>query len=93
MDSWSGFGYVVFGKLLVLFLPFIVSLLGRDARLKVAALALCIGALLLTGFDSLQFVSWVGACAFAGLAVRAGIKAKIDRIKASKASASDHPPA
>lgn len=93
MDRWSGFGYVVFGTLLVLFLPFIVSQFGRDLRLKVAALALCIGALLLTGFDSLQFVSWVGACAFAGLAIRARIKAKVDRIKADKAGANNPPPA
>lgn len=78
MDRWNGFGYVVFGMLLVLFLPFIVSLFGRDARLKAAALVLCIGALLLTGFDSLQFASWVAACACACLAIRARIKAKAE---------------
>lgn len=93
MDRWSGFGYAVSGTSLVLFLPFIVSLFGRDARLKVATLALCIGAVLLTGFDSLQFVGWVGACAFAGLAIRARIKANVDRIKANKVSANDPPSA
>lgn len=78
MDRWDGFGYVVFGMLLVLFLPFMISLFGRDARLKGAALALCIGALLLTGSDSLQFASWVAACACAGLAIRERLKAKAD---------------
>lgn len=76
MDSWTGFGYVVFGTLLVTFLPFILSLFGRDARLKVAALALCLGALLLVGFEVMQAVCWVGACVFAGLAIRARIKLK-----------------
>ena len=93
MDRWSGFGYVVFGTLFVLFLPFVVSLLGRDARLKVLSLGLCIGALLLTGFDSLQFVSWVGACIFAGLAIRARIKAKVAEAQANKAKADQTPAA
>lgn len=84
----DGFAYMVLGLGLVLFLPFIVSLFGRDARLKVAALALCIGALLLSGFDSLQFASWVAACACAGLAIRARIKAKADaHAKANDVSA------
>lgn len=71
MARWNGFGHVVFGMGLVLFLPFIVSLFGRDVRLKLASPALCIGALLLTGFGSLQFSAWVAAFAFAGLAIRA----------------------
>jgi hypothetical protein len=28
MDSWNGFGYVVFGTIFVLFLPFLVALFG-----------------------------------------------------------------
>ena len=76
MDSWTGFGYVVFGTLLLLFLPFVVALFGRDARWKVLALGLCIATLLLTGFDVPMIACWLGACVCAGLAIRARIKAK-----------------
>jgi hypothetical protein len=78
MDNWTGFGYVVFGTLFVLFLPFIAALFGRDARWKVLSLALCIATLLLTGFDVLMVACWLGACVFAGLAIRARIKAKAE---------------
>ena len=71
MARWNGVGHVVFGMGLVLFLPFIVSLFGCDVRMKVASTGLCIGALLLTGFGSLQFSAWVAAFAFAGLSIRA----------------------
>jgi len=75
MDNWSGFGFVVVGTIAFLFLPFLVSLLGRDARLKVVSLGLCIGAMLLTGFETWQTLSWLLAWVFAGLALRARLKA------------------
>ena len=60
---------------------------------EVPSLGLCIGGLLLTGFDSLQFVSWVGACIFAGLAIRARIKAGLAEAQANKAKADQTPAA
>jgi hypothetical protein len=79
MDSWDGFGFVVFGTLFVLFLPFIAALFGRDPLWKVLSLGLCIATLLLTGFDVLMILCWLGACVFAGLAIRARIKASAER--------------
>ncbi len=79
MDSWSGFGYVVFGIFFVLFLPFIVALFGRDPRWKILSLGLCIATLLLTGFDALMIACWLGAWVFAGLAIRARIRAGAER--------------
>jgi hypothetical protein len=76
MDRWDGFGFVVFGMLLVPFLPFLVSLFGREPRWKVLSLALCIATLLVTGFDVLMLLCWAGACVFAGLAIRSRVKAK-----------------
>ncbi|WP_375413902.1 hypothetical protein [uncultured Bradyrhizobium sp.] len=82
MDRWDGFGYVVFGTLLVLFLPFIAAVFGRGARWKALSLGLCIATLLLTGFDALMVSCWLGACVFAGLAIRERIKARAGRADA-----------
>lgn len=74
MDSWTGFGYFVFGVFFILFLPFMVSLFGREARWKLLSLLLCIVCIatpMLTASDVPMLLTWGSAWVFAGLAIRA----------------------
>ncbi|MBR1122488.1 hypothetical protein JQ628_13255 [Bradyrhizobium lablabi] len=69
MDRWDGFGYVVLWMLFVAFVPFLVALFGRDARLKLAALGLCLVALYLTGYGLPETLAWLAAWVAAAFAI------------------------
>ena len=51
------------------FLPFLVSLLGRDRRWKGLALALCLATMLSSSSDLLTSLCWLGAWVCAVLAI------------------------
>jgi hypothetical protein len=51
------------------FLPFLVSLLGRDRRWKGLALALCLATMLSSSSDLLTNLCWFGAWVCAVLAI------------------------
>jgi hypothetical protein len=71
MDRWDGFGYVVAASIVVPFLPFLVSLLGRDLRYKGAALGSGFAALFLVEYEMLRLACWIAGWVFALLAVHA----------------------
>jgi hypothetical protein len=78
-DNWDGFGYCVLGIGFAMFLPFVVSLFGRDARWQAISLGFCIATplLLLNSHDVLMLLSWLAAWVFAGVAIWARIKVKL----------------
>ena len=76
MDIGTSFVLLIW---LVLFLPVIVSLFGRDSRWKGLALALCIGAMLSSpSSDFLANVFWFGAWACAILSIVAWFRPRAD---------------
>ena len=64
------------------FLPFLVSLLGRDRRWKGLALALCLATMLSSSSDLLTTLCWLGAWVGAVLA----ILARLNLIKEQRSS-------
>ena len=71
------FAFMIF---FVCFLPFIVSLFGRDSRWKGLAVALCIASLLAgPSSDNLAAVFWFGAWVSAILAIAAWFRPRVDR--------------
>jgi hypothetical protein len=72
LEFWTiGIGFAMF-------LPFLASLFGRDARWQAISLGLGMVTLfwLLNSHDVLALLSWLGACLFVGAAIWARVRAK-----------------
>ena len=79
MDRWDGFGYVVVASIVLPFLPFLISLVGRDLRYKGAALGFGFAALFLVEYEMLRLACWIVGWLFAVLAVHARKQMQGDR--------------
>jgi hypothetical protein len=73
-----GSGDLTLAIFFALFVPFLTSLFGRDARWQAISLGFGIIALLwfLNSHDVLALVCWMVACAFSGAAIWARVSAK-----------------